>query len=111
MADGRWPTSVCRPPSAVCRLWFLKESRRDLIPLALAVPVDRHHPPARAIIEQLDAVDPAGERLLVGGRVPRLVRAEGLRDVAVGLRGSRDLLLEEPRLLEPRAGGGRVLVG
>src|ERR1035437_181165 len=103
MEDGSWRMSIFHLPSSnfhlrstVYSLWFLKEPRRYLVPRPLAVPVDRHHPPARAVVVQLDAVDPARERLRVVGRVPRLVRAEGLRDVAVGLRGARDLLLEEP---------------
>src|ERR1035437_1767090 len=104
-------SSVFGLPSSVLGLRFLEELRRDLIPRPFAVPVDRHHPPARAVVEQLDAVDPARERFRVASHMPRLVRAERLRDVAVGLRGPRDLFLEEPGLLEARTCGRRVLVG
>src|SRR5678816_177035 len=73
-------------------------------------PEDADHPPPGAVEAQLEAVDAASERLLVGGEALAVVRAEDLHDVAVTVDVPAELLLEEPVLLERRARRRDVLV-
>ena len=64
----------------------LQVLRGDRVLRGLPLPVDRHDPPPLSVVEQLKAVDAALERPRVGRGVPRLVRAEDVRDVPVALR-------------------------
>src|SRR5690554_684222 len=68
------------------------------------VPEDRNDPPARAVVEELDAVDAPREGLGVRGRVQGLVGAEHVDDVAEAVLTASDLALEEAVALEARAG-------
>src|SRR5437899_12375108 len=61
---------------------LLQILRGDRILRSLGIPINRRHPPSRAVVEQLNAVDATCEWLLVGLRTPRFVRAEGVSDVA-----------------------------
>src|SRR5437879_9741268 len=65
----------------------------------LLVPQNAHDPPAVAVIEQLNAVDAAGEGRL-SGSVPGFMAAKNLRDVSKGLNGTHDGALEEGVLVE-----------
>src|SRR5678815_1591628 len=72
------------------------------------IPEDRHDPPPRAVVHELDAVDAAGERLRILLGVARFVGAEELRDVSERIRLAADLAFEEAILLEVRAGTSDV---
>ncbi len=48
---------------------------------ALLLPIDRHNPPTTAVMEQLNAVDPAHERFGIVRIVTGFVRAPYMRDV------------------------------
>src|SRR5690606_14532479 len=76
----------------------------------LVLPEDRDHPPAAAIIPELDAVDAPHEGLRVVGGPARLVGREDLDHVAELVGPTADLPLEEAVLLETRAGAADVLV-
>src|SRR5688572_10729140 len=82
---------------------LLQVLRRDRVVRSLAIPVHRHDPPTLAVVQQLNAVDPARERLRVLGGTLRVVRAERVSHVAERVRLSADLALEEPVALEVRA--------
>src|SRR5437762_14072284 len=82
----------------------------DRVAGSLAVPVDGHDVPARAVVEELNAVDTPSERLGVTGRSLRFVRAEDLGDGAEAVDRAADLVLEESILGQRRAGPLRVLV-
>src|SRR6185503_15472139 len=76
----------------------------------LGLPVHGHNPPSRAVVQQLNAVDTARERLGVVGLATRFIRAEPVRDGAEGLAGPRDLALEEAVALQIGTRRARVLV-
>src|SRR5688572_11826206 len=59
----------------------------------LGRPGDAQHPPALAVVEQLDRVDAAEERLFVRQLLARLESGEYVRDVAEAVHGPGDLLL------------------
>ena len=63
--------------------------------LGLALPVDRHDPPAPAVVHELDAIDAALEGFGVVRLMARLIRAEDVRDVTELLGAARALALEE----------------
>ena len=54
---------------------------RNRIDQALLLPIDRHDPPTTAVMEQLNAVNPAHERFGIVGVVAGFVRAPDMRDV------------------------------
>src|SRR5690606_8572178 len=84
--------------------------RRNLIAGPLAVPEHVHDPPPLSIPQQLDRVDAAGERLGFVVAVA-LVRAEGVRDVAVTYRTPGDFHLAESDGAKHRVGPFPVLTG
>src|SRR5690606_16187049 len=94
---GRQPD--CWEPPTRCAA--LRRSTRADVPFRnpvvfpLAVPEDRDDPPARSVVEELDAVDAPGERLGIRGRAQGLVGAEHVGDVAEAVLASADLALEE----------------
>src|SRR5882672_8739458 len=61
---------------------LLQILRRNRIVRALGAPIDGHHPPPSAVVEQLNAVDAPRERLLVRGGTSRLIRAECVHETA-----------------------------
>ncbi len=77
----------------------------------LAEPEDRHDPPARAVVHQLDRVDPARKRLRIARQPPRLVGAERVGNPAVFLGHPVDLDLMEAVGLEHLAHPLRILAG
>src|SRR5262245_11184548 len=83
---------------------------RDWVVGALGIPEDRHDPPPRAVVHELEAVDAAGERLRIFLRATRFVRAERVRDVSERVRLAADLAFEEAILFEVRAGTPDVAV-
>src|SRR4029453_4200430 len=83
---------------------------REWVVGPLGIPEDRHDPPPRAGVHELNAVDAAGERLRVLLGATRLVGAERVRDGAERFRLAADLALEEPVLLEHRPGSSDVAV-
>src|SRR5688572_31774498 len=86
----------------------LQVLRRYRIVGALGVPEDRDDPPAGAVVQELDAVDAARERLRIRLRVLRVIRAEHVRDVAEALHAAPDLALEETALLQHRPARRRI---
>lgn len=58
--------------------------------LCFRLPEDAYHPPAMAVIEQLDGVDATLHGLLIR-RLPRFVRTEDLGQVVVGVYVAGDL--------------------
>src|SRR5262249_30893906 len=105
-------TSTTSPPPCIRRKNTGSRGRSGVqigkgIAGALVVPRDREHPPAVAVVEELDAVDAADEGLLAG-RACELVRGEDVRDVSEDELAARDFDLEEGILLEHRRAGRDV---
>src|SRR5688500_19735045 len=98
------PARLASPAAA------LQVLRRDRIVGPLGVPEDRDDPPAGAIVQELNAVDAARERLRIRLRGLRVIRAEYVRDVAEPLRSAPDLAFEETTLLQHRPARSRVLL-
>src|SRR5687767_15601862 len=74
----------------------LGEIRRgNRIRRTLRVPDHGRDPPSFAVVDELDRVDPALERLRVGTGAARLVRRENVADVSEAVGAPRDLALEE----------------
>lgn len=76
----------------------------------LAFPVDIHYPPARPIIEELEAVDATSKRLLALG-VARLVSAPYVCDVVPLLHAIGNRHLEEAFLIKKRLRALDVFIG
>src|SRR2546430_17495420 len=72
-----------------------KVVRRKRVFGAFVLPINADDPPPRAIIEQLEAVDPAHERIGILGIVPRLVRAPDMSDSAKLLGSSHDFFFKK----------------
>lgn len=64
------------------------------------LPIDGHDPPAIAVVEQLNAVDPAHERFRIVYGVARFVRAPDVRDMPELFRAPRNFALKESVLLQ-----------
>src|SRR5262249_13543484 len=71
-------------------LW-LQIFLRNRVLRGLVLPVNRHNPPAFAIIKKLKTVDAAHERRGIAWIVTRLVRAPNVRDPAKLFGAPRDL--------------------
>jgi len=54
------------------------------------LPVDRQYPPAVSVVEKLNAIDPAHERLGIVRIVPRFIRAPDMRNLAELFDAARD---------------------
>jgi hypothetical protein len=89
--------------------WFGGHFGRQWIGGGFFVPQDAEDPPAGPVVEELDAVDAAGEELFVGG-VARFVAAEDLRDVAEFLDAVDDGGFEEAVSIEVGSGEMNVVV-
>ena len=61
----------------------------------IALPEESHDPPTSAIVQQLNAVDAARQRLGIVGRVARLVGAPDVGDGAAGFGAVRHLVFVE----------------
>src|SRR5688572_17384211 len=62
--------------------------------LIFRLPVDSHHPPACAVVHQLNTVDAARKRLFPG-LVPCLVSTEGMKNLSKRLRLAGYLIFEK----------------
>jgi len=94
--------------SALAQVSTLKVLFRNRVLRTLVLPVDRQDPPATSIVEQLNAVDPAHERLGIVRIVARLVCAPNMRDLAELFDSARDFLFVEPGRREKRFDPGNV---
>src|SRR6188472_608389 len=65
---------------------------------ALLLPIDRHDPPTTAVMEQLNAVDPANERFGIVRVVAGFVRAPDMCDVPELFGAPCNYLLVKPVL-------------
>src|ERR1700686_1951851 len=73
---------------------------------ALLLPVNAHDPPTTAVMEQLNAVDPAHEGFGIAGFVARFVRAPDMRDGIELFGATRNFLLENSVFLDMIAHAG-----
>src|ERR1700726_714411 len=73
---------------------------------ALLLPVNTHDPPTTAVMEQLNAVDPAHEWFGIVSFVARFVRAPDMRDAIELFGATRNFLLEESVFLDMIADAG-----
>src|SRR6476661_6692499 len=74
----------------------------ERVPRAFVLPVDRHNPPTLSVIEKLNAVDPAHERLGVAQIVTRFVCAPNVCNPAKLFDPPRDFFFVEAVFLNER---------
>src|SRR5689334_15552432 len=75
----------------------------------LRLPIDRHYPPASAVIEQLEAVDAACKWLFTLG-VARLIGAEHMSNVVPGFNAVGHGILKKAVFAERSLAPGHVVV-
>src|SRR6476659_3540549 len=108
MKDNHTRSNHSQQPSPF-RPLVLKIPLRQRMFVVLALPKDRHDPPTRAIVHQLNAVDAALEWFRIRS-VARFVRTEDVNNLAKLFCLSGSFAFVETFLLEKSAGPFCILI-